>query len=56
MRRKGSPDCAARRDAHLVGESLLVFEAVGLVTDEEVAGLPALELVRVQPERLIGHY
>jgi len=41
--------------ARLVRQRLVVLQAVRLVADEQVAGALAAELLRVQPERLVGH-
>ena len=39
---------------HLAGEGLITFEAVGLVTDQQVTGAVACEALSVQAEGLVG--
>ena len=39
----------------LVGERLVVLQAVGLIADEQVAGALAAELLCMESERLVGH-
>jgi len=39
----------------LVGERLVVLQAMGLIADVQVAGALAAELLRVESERLVGH-
>ena len=39
---------------HLVSEGLVILQAVGLIANEQIAGVLALESLGVKPERLIG--